>query len=145
MLERIGGFLSLILNLSNIGYAIAALLKPLSREHTIVNTVYLTIGCVVLIQFYLALCKNKTELFFPAWVLVGLRNAIRLFDFENTAEVKGNDVLIWVIGQLNVCGTMSLFMTIFFVNRKHVIKVTLAFILFFTIGGNYAFAKMKKQ
>ena len=63
-----------------------ALLKPHSEEHKIMKLVYLTISFIVFIQLFFVFYKNKSALIFPAYVLIGFKNGLRLFDFENTSE-----------------------------------------------------------
>ena len=79
-----GGYYGLFCNCANLFYQIKDIMNPLSDKHHTVVIIYTIFTTISLILYWLAYCKNKRNLILPAYLIAGVRNAVRMFDFEES-------------------------------------------------------------
>ena len=72
-LERISGYISLVLNISGTALHLMAILMPLSDLHQTLNLVYSGISMVVFILLYLGLYRKKEILLYPVYIILILK------------------------------------------------------------------------
>lgn len=91
----------------------------------------------------MGLYKNKAVFIFPAMVLLEFRNAVRLFDFENTIEYKDFGAFLWIIiAQIISCVILSILHAVLFLNKKYVLIFNTVFIVFLSIAAIEAYNKL---
>ena len=94
-LEKIGGLLTLSMNISCCIYQTVALINPLNKKHLIANWIYMVNSTICFVLIYIGFSRNKYEFNLVAYFLTLFRLTIRLIDLEDT--MKHNDNRFWFI------------------------------------------------
>ena len=95
-----GGYYGVLVILSNCVFQFKAIVKPFSDTHRMVNIIYSATTVISILLYILAYYKKNTKFILPAFSIVMLRNAIRLFDFEGTvAHLTETEWVILCISQ----------------------------------------------
>ena len=74
-------------NCTGIIFQIVSTINPATERIFVVNQIYNLNSILVFVLFYLAFYKKKTYLYYFVFILMNIRHAIRLFDFEGTRDL----------------------------------------------------------
>ena len=122
-LRNTGGAYGMILNITNIFFQYGAITKPYSDAHRNVNIVYSACTIVSLFLYWLSRYKNNSSYIFPAYLVVAMRNTVRLVDLENTrfymSEIQWFELCIQQV--MTSLMFFALFITFFGMFKKQII------------------------
>lgn len=74
----------------NLAYSIKAVAEPVSKMHRILNSIYTINSIMVTVLYWHGFRNKRIALLLPTFMIVAIRNTMRMCDLEDTEPYTDN-------------------------------------------------------